>query len=166
MGLDWNSGNSNDDQETTYCRRDSHRRRRRSRRLDRLRLGLPLLPSPLPSPLLSPLLSLSRHQSPRRVSCCGTRGSTTTRVFRPRIDPGFDLSASKNELLAINASPHGSRALAIAIGAAHVHLPARASRHAQCLDFFKNESGTSAASCQALQRIWWRKSEPWSPRGV
>ena len=34
------------------------------------------------------------------------------------------------ELLAIDASPHGLRALAIAIGAPHVHPPAEASRDA------------------------------------
>ena len=34
------------------------------------------------------------------------------------------------ELLAIGASPHGLRALAIAVGAPHVHPPAEASRDA------------------------------------
>ena len=39
------------------------------------------------------------------------------------------------ELPPIDASPDGLRALAMAVGAPHVHLPAEASRHSQCLDF-------------------------------
>jgi hypothetical protein len=39
------------------------------------------------------------------------------------------------ELLAIDAAPHGSRFLTIAVGAAHMHLPAKAARYAEGLDF-------------------------------
>ena len=53
------------------------------------------------------------------------------------------------ELLAIDASPDGFRALAIAVGAPHVHPPAKASRLVQRLDFHKNESGTYDRSGQA-----------------
>jgi hypothetical protein len=52
------------------------------------------------------------------------------------------------ELLPIDALPNGFRALAIAIGAPHVHLPADASRYAQGLHFHENESGTSGGSSQ------------------
>jgi hypothetical protein len=45
-------------------------------------------------------------------------------------------------------------ALSIAVGAAHVHLPAKAPRHAKRLDFHENKHGTPAgigqASCGAL----------------
>ena len=39
--------------------------------------------------------------------------------------------------------------------AVHMHLPAKAARHAQCLDFHENESGTfgrTGQACCALQR--------------
>ena len=39
------------------------------------------------------------------------------------------------DLPTIDASADGLRILAIAFGAANVHLPAKASRHPQCLDF-------------------------------
>jgi hypothetical protein len=48
------------------------------------------------------------------------------------------------ELLPIDASSNRLRAFPITIGAAHVHPPAEASRHSQCLDFHENESGTMA----------------------
>jgi hypothetical protein len=35
-----------------------------------------------------------------------------------------------SELLAVDALPHGARFQPIAVGAAHMHLPAQASRHA------------------------------------
>jgi hypothetical protein len=37
----------------------------------------------------------------------------------------------------------------IAVGAAHVHLPAQASRYAQCLDFHENKRGTFGRLRQA-----------------
>ena len=55
------------------------------------------------------------------------------------------------KLLAIDASPDGLRALAIAVGAPHVHPPAEASRNAQRLDLHENESGTMGGFGQALQ---------------
>ena len=57
------------------------------------------------------------------------------------------------KLLPIDASPHGPRALAIALGAPHVHPPAEASRYAQGLDFHENESGTKAGAGQALSSL-------------
>ena len=55
------------------------------------------------------------------------------------------------ELLAIGASPDGLRALAVAaIGAPHVHLPAEASRRAQCFHFHENKDGTRKGFRQAL----------------
>ena len=46
------------------------------------------------------------------------------------------------ELLSIDASSDGFRALTIAIGAPHVHIPTEASRHPQGLDFHENKNGT------------------------
>lgn len=57
------------------------------------------------------------------------------------------------ELLPIDASPDRLRALAITIGAPHVHLPTKASRDTQCLDFHENEIGTDAASRQAVALV-------------
>ena len=50
--------------------------------------------------------------------------------------------ASQGQVAYDRRSPHGFRALSIAIGASHINLPAEATRHAQCLDFHENESGT------------------------
>jgi hypothetical protein len=55
----------------------------------------------------------------------------------------------KIKLSAIDAPAHGSRLFAIAIGAAHMHLPSEAARHPQCLDLHENNSGTSGRPGQA-----------------
>jgi hypothetical protein len=54
-----------------------------------------------------------------------------------RADQRFEI-----ELPAVNAPPRGPGALAIAVGAAHVHLPAKAPRHPERIDFHENKSGT------------------------
>jgi hypothetical protein len=62
---------------------------------------------------------------------------------------------SSLELPAVDALPHGSGFLPVAVGAAHMHLPAKGPRHAQCLDFHENKSGTfggGGQACCALQR--------------
>jgi hypothetical protein len=51
--------------------------------------------------------------------------------------------------MSIDALPHGPDAISIAVGAAHVHLPAKAPRHAQGLDFHKNNAGTFQRAGQA-----------------
>jgi hypothetical protein len=43
------------------------------------------------------------------------------------------------ELTPIDAPAHGSRLLAIAVGALHVHLPAQASRHPKRFDFVRTK---------------------------
>ena len=49
---------------------------------------------------------------------------------------------SSLELTAIDAAPHGPGFLTIAVGAAHVHLPAKGARYGEGLDFHENKSGT------------------------
>src|SRR5271163_4310429 len=64
------------------------------------------------------------------------------------------LVASEAKLLAINAAPHGSGPLPIAVGAAHMHLPAKAPRRAWRLDFHENKCGTVRRADQG--RWAWR----------
>ena len=62
------------------------------------------------------------------------------------------------ELPAIMAFPDPLHAVTLIMGAPHVHLPSKASRYPQCLDFYGNESGKLARfvtpSVPLLPEMW------------
>ena len=95
----------------------------------------------------------------RRFEHVGYAATSTSRAHQPRLQPRQREVRSPRanqrveiELLAIDASPHRLRALAVAIGAPHVHLPAEASRNSQYLDFHENESGTLVDFVKPLEQ--------------
>jgi hypothetical protein len=57
---------------------------------------------------------------------------------------------SSLELTPIDAPAHGPRFLPISIGAPRVHLPAKAARHPERLDFHENKNGTTVGVVNPL----------------
>jgi hypothetical protein len=85
--------------------------------------------------------------------------TSTSRTHEPRLQAREREvgSARRDQLLQIellptDAASHGPRALAIAVGAPHVHPPAEASRHPECFDFHENKGGTIGLTRQASWR--------------
>jgi hypothetical protein len=58
------------------------------------------------------------------------------------------------ELLPADASPHRPRALAMAVGASHVHPPAEASRHPERLNFPRLSLDDKCEGAQAVTVLY------------
>jgi hypothetical protein len=64
------------------------------------------------------------------------------------------------ELLSVDTFPYATHALALALGASHMHPPAEASRHSDRLDFHENKIGTDGRRVKPCARVAWRSLAP------